>query len=388
MTLRGAERQRLREATACLVGDDARLAASADRVRAALRSVPPAEALQMWHHERLIVLAVHRAAGLGVEHASWTQASDAIRAVTTSRAGLDELILIQLTRALGAAGIRSVVLKGPPLAARLYGDRALRDTSRDADLLVPTADLFRAADVIVGLGWLEPTDPLLSNGLPLHHLVLMPSARVPAVELHWRVQWHDEDAHARGLLDRAIEQDGLPVLAPVDVLDLLLQSWARDGFHKLRLGADVAAWWRTYGDEHGAEVARIYDAPATGRAASIGASVSARLFGTPPPPAPPSDRAARVVRAVAHADWTRRAHGRHLTQRALVEPLVANPGHRREQVELTLFLAPEISQMAHPWAPPPLVPLLRLGSAARTAIGALPILVRSARFGRPGPPRF
>jgi len=100
---------------------------------------------------------------------------------------------------------------------------------------------LRAVDVVRDLGWGAPADPVLANGLPMHHFTLAAPDERTGVELHWRAQWYDDDAHSRGYLDRAITVDGLPVLSDADVADCVLLAWVRDGFHGVRLAADYAA---------------------------------------------------------------------------------------------------------------------------------------------------
>ena len=56
------------------------------------------------------------------------------------------------TSALHSAGVSPIVLKGPPLAARLYGDSAARVCS-DLDWFVPASRLTVVHDVMLTAGW-------------------------------------------------------------------------------------------------------------------------------------------------------------------------------------------------------------------------------------------
>ena len=47
--------------------------------------------------------------------------------------------------------IRSIVLKGPVLAANLYGDLSLR-TSSDLDILIPITELDKADQLLINIG--------------------------------------------------------------------------------------------------------------------------------------------------------------------------------------------------------------------------------------------
>jgi hypothetical protein len=61
-------------------------------------------------------------------------------------------ILLQVLQAFESAGMRALAYKGPALAAALYGDVALRETS-DLDILVDPASLAVAREVLLSLGY-------------------------------------------------------------------------------------------------------------------------------------------------------------------------------------------------------------------------------------------
>lgn len=375
--MRGRELIEVRRATGRLLGDDDALARNADDVARVIRAADPAAVLDLWDYERVPTLAVHRARELGVQHPDWDERAETLRQLSAARAGVFELVAIQVTKRLAADGIPAVLLKGSPLAERLYGDPSLRSPSSDVDVLVPTKDLFRAADLVLALGWDELELSPTTSGLPRHHIEVRSATR-PMVEVHWRVQWYDQHDHADGLLARARTHHAIPVLAPVDLLDVLLLCWARDGFHSLRLGADIAAWWRVFGDAHGPEAqGRLWPARPMGRAASIAAQAAASLFATPGPQVPTKDAAAKLAVRIAETD---RPRGRRVggpTQSGLVDVLVCPRAQRLERFNSTWALDAKLSAAAHPWAPAPVVPLLRAASAATTAAGSAPIVSRA-----------
>lgn len=87
--------------------------------------------------------------------------------LTWARERLDEnvqrtlvlsLELHRVRAGLSATGIRSIALKGPALAARVYGAPYLR-RCRDLDLLVEPGLLWRAHEVVQALGY-HPFDPV------------------------------------------------------------------------------------------------------------------------------------------------------------------------------------------------------------------------------------
>ena len=61
-------------------------------------------------------------------------------------------LLVRCLDALSAAGVNAVVIKGAPLAQRLYGDFTARPTL-DIDLYVPVTERAAAARVLGELGW-------------------------------------------------------------------------------------------------------------------------------------------------------------------------------------------------------------------------------------------
>ena len=66
---------------------------------------------------------------------------------------------VTVSRALDAAGIASMILKGPGLARRLYADDPARRRYSDIDLLVSPADFDRAQQVLAELGVSEAIRP-------------------------------------------------------------------------------------------------------------------------------------------------------------------------------------------------------------------------------------
>jgi Uncharacterised nucleotidyltransferase len=192
-----------------------------------------------------------------------------------------------LVDALRERGIRALPLKGPGLAERLYGDPGLRSAG-DVDLLVRREDLEAATAAMRERGYGAPTaDRVDRRGLPHLHFALRAEDR-PAVELHWRVHWHEE-AFSGALLERAGEgSDGLLAPRPDDEGAALLLFYARDGFYGLRLAADLAAWWERVGEQVGAG----FLAPYAERHPALARSWQAAAL------------AAQATSAVPAASWT------------------------------------------------------------------------------------
>jgi hypothetical protein len=171
------------------------------------------------------------------------------RASARARGLAVEAVTARLVATLEGAGIRALPLKGPLLASAAHGDLGLRETA-DVDLLVPAARLEAAVDALRGLGYSDPTDVRRRNGLPdLHFELHRPGG--PPIELHWRVYWYEKAFSEKLLAGAEPGPDGLLRAAPDDLMTSLLLFYARDGFHGVRIAADVAAWW----DRHGSGLA-------------------------------------------------------------------------------------------------------------------------------------
>lgn len=158
------------------------------------------------------------------------------------------LICERLLETLRAAGIPAALLKGPALGERLYGEPGRRASS-DIDLLVPVERLGEAVEIVSGLGYAPPTDPLEENGRPLLHFAMLHGqGELPSVELHWRIHWYeDRFARDRLLPPTATDRDWQPERA--DELAALLLYYARDGLSSLRQATDLGTWWDRFGAE-------------------------------------------------------------------------------------------------------------------------------------------
>ncbi|MBW7459207.1 nucleotidyltransferase family protein, partial [Paenibacillus sepulcri] len=87
------------------------------------------------------------------------------------------------------AHIRPLLLKGPVLAADLYGDISQR-TSCDLDILIPIRDLLHAEAGLLELGYIKDDyiDTVLNDWKWRHHHTTFKHPRTGIkVELHWRL---------------------------------------------------------------------------------------------------------------------------------------------------------------------------------------------------------
>ena len=100
---------------------------------------------------------------------------------------------VRIMRALEQKGIRTIIIKGFPLAQQLYGDIALR-TSRDLDIFVHIEDLGAATKVIEDHGYIWRKPFAVSKTIPLKkwmdwdkHLNYWHPQLEVCIELHWRL---------------------------------------------------------------------------------------------------------------------------------------------------------------------------------------------------------
>jgi hypothetical protein len=194
-----------------------------------------------------------------------------------------QFVCQQMMADLAKAGIRSAPLKGPMLSEAIYGDPGRR-ISRDIDLLVEPSQLRAATAVVRKLGYEAPTDYVDRSGMPrIHFALIHGEAKLPPVELHWRIHWYEREFARDRLLPSAVNAvaNWRPALA--DELAALLLFYARDGFVDLRLATDLSAWWDSLGTElpPGAFSELLDTYPALVRVISAAANVADKTLGIP-----------------------------------------------------------------------------------------------------------
>lgn len=143
------------------------------------------------------------------------------------------------------SGIRSLHVKGPLLAERLYGDISLR-TCKDMDILVPESDLKLAEAALRNEGYLPSSpDPatVLSKSRE-HHLSYIHPQKKIQIELHWRLNWKTWSEPSFDELwagKQTIPFKGVPVhsLGGEDLFLSLTTHGARHGWLRLRWLSDI-----------------------------------------------------------------------------------------------------------------------------------------------------
>ena len=85
--------------------------------------------------------------------------------------------------------IKSIVLKGPVLAADLYGDLSLR-TSSDLDILIPITELDKAEQLLIELGFEKDGEiqPVFNDWKwRSNHFTYFHPQKGVKCEIHWRL---------------------------------------------------------------------------------------------------------------------------------------------------------------------------------------------------------
>jgi hypothetical protein len=145
--------------------------------------------------------------------------------------------LREIVAAFGRAGIETILLKGPLLAADYYSDPALRPFT-DLDLLVRRRDRERAIAVLIALGYTHGS-PGRSYAYELEHapaayFVAPGGSRLP-VDLHWECVAHPGGSRATQLAAEEIWSRAVSsrswgaaarTLAPEDLLIYLAAHFA------------------------------------------------------------------------------------------------------------------------------------------------------------------
>ncbi|GKU75836.1 nucleotidyltransferase family protein [Paenibacillus sp. L3-i20] len=152
----------------------------------------------------------------------------------------------QLSSHLAALHIRTLFLKGPVIAADLYGDVSLR-TSCDLDLLIPICQLGAAEKLLVSLGY-EKDDYITSvlNDWKWrhHHVTYYHPAKKIKVEIHWRLNPSPSKDPSFDELWNRKRQSSLisrPIyyLGREDLFLFLVSHGARHGWSRLRWLLDI-----------------------------------------------------------------------------------------------------------------------------------------------------
>jgi Uncharacterised nucleotidyltransferase len=155
--------------------------------------------------------------------------------------------LFRLLEHLGAAKIETVVIKGPVLSMRCYGDPGVRQYS-DLDLIVRTKDIQHATELMLEFGY-EPRIPLqaiASGRIPGEYVFRRPDTN-SIVELHTEhtFRYHPRRLPLEKVLARktwvSIDHRQVPTLSIEDELVLICIHAAKHLWERLAWVVDIAA---------------------------------------------------------------------------------------------------------------------------------------------------
>jgi putative nucleotidyltransferase-like protein len=147
-----------------------------------------------------------------------------------------------------ASGVEALVIKGPVLSARCYGDPGLRQYG-DLDLIVRHKDIARATELMTSLGY-EPRVPLTAiqaKKIPGEYVFRQSSTKL-LVEFHTELtfRYHPRPLPVEELFERQvrvkIDAHDVPALSPEDELVLISIHGAKHFWEQLSYVADVAAF--------------------------------------------------------------------------------------------------------------------------------------------------
>lgn len=219
-------------------------------------SAATADAVRDWDEviqlalEHRVLPRIYRNAGAVIPQAVKQSMYDHV--LRNSRNALSNIVrTIEAVHLLEAARIPVIVLKGPLLASRLFGDYGSR-VCGDVDLLVRSNDLLRAAHVCREAGYHHHTK-LDARSLARHRKLEHDVAFVhpnddTLIELHWnvaqphysyRVKLEDWWAARQTVRVAGVE---LEVLSPEHTYLLAAMHAARHQWTRLDLIADLAAF--------------------------------------------------------------------------------------------------------------------------------------------------
>jgi hypothetical protein len=165
--------------------------------------------------------------------------------------------LRRLLKLFAAHGVEAIPYKGPALAAKAYGNIALRHFG-DLDILVRQRDVLRVSELLVAEGYaLHPPLNDVQQALMLRTQCNLPFTRDERrviVEIHWRVSARlfssplDEASLWENSGLDSFEGTTIKTLAPEDLLLSLTVHGAKHLWERLSWIADIAQLLEVYPD--------------------------------------------------------------------------------------------------------------------------------------------
>jgi hypothetical protein len=156
--------------------------------------------------------------------------------------------MFRLFESFAASGVAALVIKGPALSMRCYGDAGMRQYG-DLDLIVRDRDILRASELMIRLGY-EPSVPLTAihaKKIPGEYVFRHSSTKL-LVEFHteFTFRYHPRPLPLEGLFHRQmrlrVDAHEIPALSAEDELVLISIHGGKHFWEQLSYIADVAAF--------------------------------------------------------------------------------------------------------------------------------------------------
>lgn len=156
--------------------------------------------------------------------------------------------MFRLFDSFAAVGVEALVIKGPVLSARCYGDPGLRQYG-DLDLIVRDKDILRATELMLSLGYEAsvPVSAIKAKKVPGEYVFRQSSTKL-LVEIHTEgtFRYHPRPLPVEKLFGRQarvkVDPLDVPALSPEDELILICIHGAKHFWERLSYVADVAAF--------------------------------------------------------------------------------------------------------------------------------------------------
>ncbi|MBT2667485.1 nucleotidyltransferase family protein [Bacillus sp. ISL-4] len=151
----------------------------------------------------------------------------------------------QVSKLFAENQIRLLFLKGPVIAADIYGDISLR-TSKDLDILIPKSDIKKAEELLLNYGYEkeEVQDIFGEWKWRNHHVTYFHPQKRIQIEIHWRL--HPRPTKEPSFIElwerkRVSKLTSYPVffLGKEDLFLFLVSHGARHGWFRLRWLVDI-----------------------------------------------------------------------------------------------------------------------------------------------------
>lgn len=156
--------------------------------------------------------------------------------------------MFRLLDGFAVLGVEALVIKGPVLSVRCFGDPGLRNYG-DLDLIARDKDLLRITEMMMGLGY-EPRVPVAAiraKKAPGEYAFLHPRTKL-RIEFHTEVtfRYHPRPLPVERLFEQkarvTIDAHEIPALSPEEELLLISIHGAKHLWDRLGYIADVAAF--------------------------------------------------------------------------------------------------------------------------------------------------